>query len=123
MVNVCPTDRVTILFIALHFSRPRNQPITVVERNAWPWWKVKKWAVQIMSRLFSRYGMPNYAEDEVKEFAKYFSTTVAPRFLGPVCETLNLRPSGQFCTDRVVHLCLSYVDLAEGWHSYPFQPG
>lgn len=91
---------------------PRNQPITVVERNAWPWWKVKKWAVQIMSRLFSRYGMPNYAEDEVKEFAKYFSTTVAPRFLGPVCETLNLRPSGQFCTDRVVHLCLSYVDLA-----------
>lgn len=65
-----------------------------------------------MTRLFSRYGIPNYAEEEVKEFAKYFSQNVAPSFLGPVCETLNLRPSGQFCTDRVVHLCLSFVDLA-----------
>mmetsp|Transcript_46986 Transcript_46986/g.69588 ORF Transcript_46986/g.69588 Transcript_46986/m.69588 type:complete len:1060 (+) Transcript_46986:78-3257(+) len=93
-------------------QEPVNQPITIEERNAWPWWKVKKWSVQIMSRLFSRYGMPSYAEDEVKEFAKFFSQNIAPRFLGPVCETLNLRPSGQFCTDRVLHLCLAYVDLA-----------
>ena len=91
---------------------PLGQPTDIAERNAWPWWKVKKWAVQIMSRLFSRYGMPGYAEDEVKDFAKHFSVNVAPQFLGPVCETLNLRPSGQFCTDRVVHLCLAYVDLA-----------
>jgi hypothetical protein len=91
---------------------PRNQPTTVEERNAWPWWKVKKWAVQIMSRLFSRYGIPSYAEADAKEFAKFFSQNVATQFLGPVCETLNLRPSGQFCTDRVVHLCLTYVDLA-----------
>jgi len=91
---------------------PTGQPVDIEERNAWPWWKVKKWAVQIMSRLFSRYGMPNYAEDEVKEFARYFSVNVAPPFLEPIFETLNLRPSGQFCTDRVLHLCLSYVDLA-----------
>jgi importin-7 len=91
---------------------PTGQPTAVEERNAWPWWKVKKWAVQIMSRLFSRYGIPSYAEDDAKEFANYFSQNVAPQFLGPVCETLNLRPSGQFCTDRVVHLCLTYVDLA-----------
>ena len=91
---------------------PRNQPTTVEERNAWPWWKVKKWAVQIMSRLFSRYGIPNYAEADTKEFAKYFSQNVATQFLAPVCETLNLRPSGAYCTDRVVHLCLTYVDLA-----------
>eukprot|EP00957_Ditylum_brightwellii_P057061 4324632-Ditylum_brightwellii.AAC.1 len=93
-------------------QEPRNQPTSVEERNAWPWWKVKKWSVQIMSRLFSRYGIPSYAEDEVKEFARHFSVNVAPQFLGPVCETLNLRPSGQFCTDRVVHLCLTFVDLA-----------
>jgi importin-7 len=92
---------------------PRDQPRDVSARNAWPWWKVKKWAVQIMSRLFSRYGIPSYADDaHAKEFALYFSQNVAPQFLGPVCETLNLRPTGQFCTDRVVHLCLTYVDLA-----------
>jgi hypothetical protein len=91
---------------------PKDQPTSKEGRNAWPWWKVKKWSAQIMTRLFSRYGIPNYAEDEVKEFANYFSAQVAPSFLGPVCETLSLRPSGQFCTDRVVHYCLSFVDLA-----------
>jgi len=89
-----------------------DQPDTKEERNAWPWWKAKKWAAQIMTRLFSRYGIPSYAEEEIKEFAVYFSQNVAPQFLGPVCETLNLRPSGQFCTDRLVHLCLNFVDLA-----------
>jgi importin-7 len=92
---------------------PRDQPTDMDARNAWPWWKVKKWAVQIMSRLFSRYGIPSYADDDhAKDFAIYFSQSVAPQFLGPVCETLNLRPTGQFCTDRVVHLCLTFVDLA-----------
>ena len=92
---------------------PLGQPVDTDARNAWPWWKVKKWAVQIMSRLFSRYGIPSYADDDQsKEFAVYFSKHVAPQFLGPVCETLNLRPSGQFCTDRVVHLSLTFVDLA-----------
>jgi hypothetical protein len=88
------------------------QPKTAEERNAWPWWKVKKWSAQIMSRLFSRYGVASYAEDEAKVFAHYFSHNVAPQFLGPVCETLNLRATGQFCTERVVHLCLTFVDLA-----------
>lgn len=92
---------------------PRGQPTDVDGRNAWPWWKVKKWAVQIMSRLFSRYGIPSYADDpHAKEFALFFSQSVAPQFLAPVCETLNLRPTGQFCSDRVVHLCLTFVDLA-----------
>ena len=91
---------------------PKGQPEAVEERNAWPWWKVKKWSVQIMSRLFSRYGNVSYTEDELKDFAMYFSQNVAPQFLGPVCDTLNLKPSGQFCTDRVIHLCLNFVDVA-----------
>eukprot|EP00979_Chaetoceros_neogracilis_P016432 scaffold8025_cov188-Chaetoceros_neogracile.AAC.2 len=90
------------------------QPKSLDQRNAWPWWKVKKWASQIMTRLFSRYGIASYAEDEAKDFAAYFSQNVAPQFLGPVCETLNLRASGQFCTDRVVcfpTICLSPEDI------------
>lgn len=102
-----------VINASLQKPLPEGQPTgSVEERNAWPWWKVKKWAVQIMSRLFSRYGIPSYAEDEVKLFSQYFSQNVATMFLKSVCETLNMRPSGQFCTDRVVHLCLTYVDLA-----------
>lgn len=92
---------------------PVNQPVEVEARNQWPWWKVKKWSVQIMSRLFSRYGMPAYSDDDSgKQFAENFSRDVAPQFLLPILETLNLRPSRKFCTDRVVHLCLTFVDLA-----------
>lgn len=89
-----------------------HQPESKEDREIWPWWKVKKWAAQIMVRLFSRYGVPSGAEKECEAFARYFSTEAAPQILGPVFETLNLRPSGKFCTDRVVHLCLSFVDLA-----------
>lgn len=95
---------------------PRGQPTSIEERNAWPWWKVKKWAVQIMSRWFSRYGVPSHTDSEKEpaahHFALHFSQHVAPQFMGPVFDTLNLRPTGQFCTDRVVHLCLTYVQLA-----------
>ena len=103
-----------ILTAALKKPLPASeQPTDLEARNAWPWWKVKKWTVQVMSRMFSRYGFVSYADDEpAKEFARYFSTAVAPQFLGPVCETLNIRPSGQFCTDRVVHLCLTFVTSA-----------
>lgn len=101
-----------ILQISLEKPLPDDQPAGIEERNAWPWWKVKKWAVQIMSRLFSRYGIPSYAEEEVQLFSKHFSQNVATQFLKGVFETLSLRPSGRFCTDRVVHLCLTYVDLA-----------
>lgn len=89
-----------------------HQPESKEDRESWPWWKVKKWASQIMVRLFSRYGIPNSVEKECEAFAKYFAREAAPQFLGPVCETLNLRPSGKICTDRVVHLCLSFIDLS-----------
>ncbi len=38
--------------------KPTGQPTTKEERNAWPWWKVKKWAAQIMMRFFSCYRSP-----------------------------------------------------------------
>ena len=43
-------------------AEPAGQPIEVEERNAWPWWKAKKWVLQIFCRIFSRYGNPKYVE-------------------------------------------------------------
>ena len=34
-----------------------------------------------MSRFFSRYGVPSYAEDEHRPFSHYFRKHAAPRFL------------------------------------------
>jgi hypothetical protein len=52
---------------------PAGQPTTEEERNQWPWWKLKKWALQLLSRWFHRYGMPQYAEG--KAFAEVSSSS------------------------------------------------
>jgi len=85
---------------------PTNEP------ERWVWWKIKKWAVQIMVRLYSRFGNPKSAEKGNEIFASHFAENVASRFLQPVCELTALRPGGQFCTDKVIMLCITYLDLA-----------
>ena len=97
---------------------PMWQMMPVDERNVWPWWKSKKWSAQILSRLLSSYGIPSYAEDEVKKFSRELSANVAPYLLGPVCKNINLQPSGRFCTDQVIHLYLTFVDLGQ-WDQPP----
>ncbi|GMH72752.1 hypothetical protein TrST_g12124 [Triparma strigata] len=82
------------------------------EREKWVWWKVKKWTIQIMTRLYSRYGNPKATEAGLESFATQFSTTVAPTFLEAVCGTLALRSQNEFCSDRVMMLCLSFLDTA-----------
>ena len=68
----------------------RGDLATVDENNAWSWWKAKKWSDQIMSCLLSRCDILSYAEDEVKEFDRHFNANVAPQFMGPECDTINL---------------------------------
>ncbi|CAM9500194.1 unnamed protein product [Chrysoparadoxa australica] len=89
-----------------------NQPDDIHERPQWAWWKVKKWCAQIIARFFGRYGNPNYADEESMGFAKVFSQTYAAPLLMEVMNILSLRPRGDYCTDRVVHSCLTFVDHA-----------
>jgi len=87
-----------------------------------PWWKVKKWSIQITSRWFSRYGVPAASaaaatttttdHSAAHAFAVHFSTHVASAYLTPLFATLNLKPTGRYCTDRVLHLALVFVGLA-----------
>jgi hypothetical protein len=89
---------------------PDAQP--AVEPEKWVWWKVKKWATQIIVRIFSRYGNPKSAEQGAEAFADYFANNVASRFLGPVCELVALPSKGQFCSEKVTMACINYLDLA-----------
>jgi len=93
-------------------ASPAGQPTAAEERAAWPWWKLKKWALQVASRWFHRYGMPEYADDESQGFARFFSTTQAPLLLEPVMNTLALKPAGRFCSSRCTHLSLVFIESA-----------
>jgi hypothetical protein len=51
------------------------------------WWKVKKWALRILNRIFERYGTPTLVTKEYNEFANYFlkgNQLVPLLFLGRV---------------------------------------
>ncbi len=91
---------------------PLNQPLDEDERTNWPWWKIKRWIMQILCRLFARWGNPKQVSDEHVAISNYIRSTVAPSVLGTVLETLALRKSGCFCPDRVVQLSLVFIQNA-----------
>jgi importin-7 len=90
---------------------PAGQPTDDEDRKRWPWWKVKKWAITIATRFYTRYGQPRYADDSdhSRQFAKVFYEQVAPAMLHPVLEMVCLRSRGRYVTDRVLNMCLEYT--------------
>lgn len=93
-------------------GEPAGQPTDEEERNQWPWWKLKKWSLQILCRFYTRYGNPKKAEDTYMEMSAIYRSQIAPELLPCVLETLALRKNGRFCTDRVVQLCLVFLQEA-----------
>ena len=94
-------------------SLPAGQPIDPEEREAWPWWKAKKWACHIVARIFSRYGNSKYVEDCMKNFAKMFvDSGAAAKGLSAIMTTLTLRKEGKYCSNRVVQISMGYIASA-----------
>lgn len=93
-------------------AEPAGQPTDEEERNQWPWWKLKKWALQILCRFYTRYGNPKKAEETYVEMSAMYRSQIAPELLPVVLETLALRKNGRFCTDRAVQLCLVFLQEA-----------
>lgn len=93
-------------------AEPFGQPTDEEERGKWPWWKLKKWALQILCRFYTRYGNPKKAEEAYVEMSTVYRNQLAPELLPCVLETLALRKNGRFCPDRVVQLCLVFLQEA-----------
>lgn len=50
------------------------------ERQELSWWKIKKWAIRILNRIFDRYGTPANAGKEYAEFANFFLKGYASKY-------------------------------------------
>ena len=94
---------------------PPGAPDDFEAAEAWRPWKVKKRVAQIVHRLLQRYGDPKRKRDgpgakEALAFAQHFHDdwmTVCQRSCLGV---LSLRANGTACPDRVVTLCLNYLE-------------
>lgn len=82
------------------------------ERHQYCYWKAKKWVIQILCRLYSRYSNPKHVEPPLVNMANYIRQELGPKFLACILELLALRSQGRYCPDRVVQLCLVWCNAA-----------
>ncbi|KAI3890803.1 hypothetical protein MKX03_007416, partial [Papaver bracteatum] len=100
-----------VLFLAI-LERPvpvEGQPVDPDQRKVWGWWKVKKWTVHILNRLYTRFGDLKLQKPENKAFAQIFQKNYAGKILECHLNLLNVIRVGGYLPDRVINLILQYL--------------
>ncbi|CAB4022999.1 Importin-7, partial, partial [Paramuricea clavata] len=80
------------------------------EREKSPWWKLKKWAIHSMCRLFERYGTPGSIDTVYETFATYFCKTFAVGNTQTVLKILDHQRRKIYVAPRVVQMALNYLN-------------
>uniref|UniRef100_A0A7N0UGH1 Importin N-terminal domain-containing protein n=1 Tax=Kalanchoe fedtschenkoi TaxID=63787 RepID=A0A7N0UGH1_KALFE len=100
----------TLFLIVLERPVPlEGQPMDPEQRKTWGWWKVKKWIVHILNRLYTRFGDTKINNPENKAFAQMFQKNFAGRILECHLNILNVIRTGGYLPDRVINLVLQYL--------------
>ncbi|BAT93510.1 Importin beta-like [Vigna angularis] len=86
-----------------------GQPADPELRKSWGWWKVKKWTVHILNRLYTRFGDLKLQNLENKAFAQMFQKHYAGKILDCYLNLLNVIRVGGYLPDRVINLVLQYL--------------
>ncbi|KAL3621644.1 secondary alcohol dehydrogenase (SADH2) [Castilleja foliolosa] len=108
--NVWMTLFLTIL------ERPvpvEGQPADPELRKSWGWWKVKKWTVHILNRLYTRFGDVKLQNPDNKVFAQMFQKNYAGKILECHLNLLNVIRVGGYLPDRVINLILQYLSNSD----------
>ncbi|KAK7295628.1 hypothetical protein RJT34_18539 [Clitoria ternatea] len=86
-----------------------GQPADPENRKTWGWWKVKKWTVHILNRLYTRFGDLKLQNPENRAFAQMFQKHYAGKILECHLNLLNVIRVGGYLPDRVINLILQYL--------------
>ncbi|KAG2726210.1 hypothetical protein I3760_01G101700 [Carya illinoinensis] len=100
-----------ILFLNV-LERPvplEGQPADPELRKSWGWWKVKKWTIHILNRLYTRFGDLKLQNPENKAFAQMFQKNYAGKILESHLNLLNVIRVGGYLPERVINLILQYL--------------
>ncbi|XP_060181526.1 importin beta-like SAD2 [Lycium barbarum] len=100
-----------VLFLNM-LERPvpvEGQPTDPELRKSWGWWKVKKWTVHILNRLYTRFGDLKLQNPDNKAFAQMFQKGYAGKILECHLNLLNVIRAGGYLPDRVINLILQYL--------------
>ncbi|KAL8105776.1 importin beta-like SAD2 [Apium graveolens] len=100
-----------VLFLNI-LERPvpsEGEPADPELRKSWGWWKVKKWTVHILNRLYTRFGDLKLRNPENKAFAQMFQKNFAAKIMECHLNLLNVIRLGGYLPDRVTNLTLQYL--------------
>ncbi|TYH81910.1 hypothetical protein ES332_D02G018700v1 [Gossypium tomentosum] len=86
-----------------------GQPLEPELRKSWGWWKVKKWTVHILNRLYTRFGDLKLRNPENRAFAQMFQKNYAGKILECHLNLLGVIRVGGYLPDRVTNLILQYL--------------
>ncbi|KAK4258307.1 hypothetical protein QN277_007767 [Acacia crassicarpa] len=86
-----------------------GQPVDPELKKSWGWWKVKKWTVHILNRLYTRFGDLKLQNPENRVFAQMFQKHYAGKILECHLNLLNVIRVGGYLPDRVINLILQYL--------------
>ncbi|CAM6037581.1 unnamed protein product [Sphagnum compactum] len=89
-----------------------GQPTDPELRKAWGWWKVKKWTLHILNRLYNRFGDPKMSKPENKAFAQMFQKQFSGKFLELYMSLLSVVREDGYLPDRVINLALQYLNTS-----------
>ncbi|KAI6210536.1 D-Importin 7/RanBP7 [Aphelenchoides besseyi] len=94
----------------------REIPIAEVERLDDPedsiYWKCKKWALKIITRVFERYGSKGHVDAAYKDFSEFYTKNWLEPVVLNVLEVLNQTSNGVYVTPRVLSLSIGHISEA-----------
>ncbi|EKX42012.1 hypothetical protein GUITHDRAFT_141490 [Guillardia theta CCMP2712] len=84
-----------------------------------PFWAAKRWACQILHRIFHKYGNPKTAEKQFGPtrpgevtISRIFHDELAVRFMNLILQFLSGKASNAFLPERAVVECFNYLSTA-----------
>lgn len=90
------------------------------ERPDLAWWKCKKWALNLVTRIFERYGSPGNVTKEYKDFSEYYLKAFSEGIILVLLKILDEKRRQTYISPRVLQLTLNYIDQAVS-HAYSWK--
>ncbi|XP_039266742.2 importin-7-like [Styela clava] len=81
-----------------------------LERPDLPWWKCKKWALHILTRVFERYGSPGTVSQEYNQFSEFFLRRYAVGATHVLLKVLGDYSKGKYVSPRVLQQTMQFLE-------------
>lgn len=89
---------------------PEADSVDEEERCELACWKLKKWAVHVLSRLFERYGSPGNVTKEYNDFSEWYLKTFSSGILNVLLKLLEGYGQKVYVAPRVLQQSLNYIN-------------